>query len=797
MKFARQLSRLAVFAGGLFAAAAQTNSPAPIFVPIEVLESAASPNPDTLAAHQFVTVGAPASPTKFNPDSGAKPSATQPEILPPPTLERRREITVTAPDSPTVFNPDPGARFKVAPVNPPPFYTNEVPAAASFTGEPVPSELALPRTNVRRDELVLTNPPAGNFGHEPLPPGMELPRLNARGNQFIKEKWESPHYAPNNGYSYPPRNLEDGKKELPISISRAFGKPNANEPITGNSDRTVITPFERVKGYNFPPNSVPMTNRWRIGFAPWKRYAQGSVENPYETPQPLLWRPYRQSILKGDAPIIGQDIFLDLTASSTTEFEARRTPVPSGVSSSGSGSAEFFGASEQEVVQQNFAFSVQLFKGETVFQPVHWALEFEPVVNVNYVNTRENNLINPNPQRGTDRTDYYIALQQAFLELHLGDLSENYDFCALKLGNQPFISDFRGFIFNDVNLGARFFGNFDNNRWQYNLAVFDMNEKDSNSDLNTFDQRDQVVVVANVYKQDFIWHGYTLSMSLHANLDDGKTHYDRNGNLTRPEPLGTLQEHSVHAYYLGWAGDGHIGRWNVSHAFYQVLGHDEFNGLAGRAVDINAQMAALEISYDRDWVRYKASLFYASGDSNPTDGEANGFDTILDNPNFTGGPFSWYVRQGFNLAGTGVGLKPRASLVPSMRSSKSEGQANFVNPGVFIAGLGVEIDVTPKLRTFLNANYIHFMETAPIKTALLTDKVDHELGWDLSLGAQYRPALTDNIIISAGFGVLIPGAGYKDIYQTSSSPVPGYGSPSAGSVDDFLYSAIVAVTLTY
>ncbi|MCX6894739.1 MAG: hypothetical protein NTZ16_04400 [Verrucomicrobia bacterium] len=725
-----------------------------IFVALILLISGASlpaspAETNALKPHQFSTAGAPQSPAKFSPDSGVKPGTSQPEVTPKPGLEVRREVVPAAPSAPDVFNPDPGAQFKPVPTNPPPFYTNEVPAAPQFSGEPVPADLKLPRENVRHTEIGVTNPPLGNFGHEPLPPGLELPRENARANAHIKEKWENPHYP-------------------------------------GHND-----------GYNFPPNSVPMTNRWRIGFAPWKRYAQGSVENPYETPQPLLWRPYRQSILKGDAPVIGQDIFLNLTASSSTEFEARRTPVPSGVSSSGAGSAEFFGASEQEVVQQNFGFSMELFKGETVFQPVHWAVKLEPVFNINYVNTRENNLINPNPQRGTDRTDYHIALQQAFLELHLGDLSENYDFCALKLGNQAFISDFRGFIFNDVNLGARFFGNFDNNRWQYNLAVFDMNEKDSNSDLNTFDRRDQVVVVANAYKQDFIWHGYTLSMSLHANFDDGKTHYDRNGNLTRPEPLGTLREHSLQAYYLGWAGDGHIGRWNVSHAFYQVLGHDDFNGLAGRPVDINAQMAALEVSYDRDWMRYKASLFYASGDSDPTDGTATGFDTILDNPNFTGGPFSWYVRQGFNLAGTGVGLKPRATLVPSMRSSKAEGQANFVNPGVFIAGLGVEMDITPKLRAFLNANYIHLVETAPIKTALLTDKADNELGWDLSLGVQYRPALTDNIIISAGFGVLIPGAGYKDIYQTSSSPVPGYGSPSAGSVDDFLYSAIVAVTLTY
>jgi hypothetical protein len=208
-------------------------------------------------------------------------------------------------------------------------------------------------------------------------------------------------------------------------------------------------------------------------------------------------------------------------------------------------------------------------------------------------------------------------------------------------------------------------------------------------------------------------------------------------------------------------------------------------------------MAALEVSYDRDWMRYKASIFYASGDDDATDGTATGFDTIVDNPNFTGGPFSWYVRQGFNLAGTAVALKQRNSLVPNLRTSKTEGQANFVNPGVLLLGLGTEIEVTPKLRAFINANYVRLMETDPIQTALVTDNIDNELGWDLSLGVQYRPLLTDNIIISAGFGAFVPGRGYKDIYQTSTDPIPGYNSASSGSVDDFLYSAILAVTFTY
>jgi hypothetical protein len=256
--------------------------------------------------------------------------------------------------------------------------------------------------------------------------------------------------------------------------------------------------------------------------------------------------------------------------------------------------------------------------------------------------------------------------------------------------------------------------------------------------------------------------------------------------------------HQLEAYYLGWGGDGHIGSLNVSHEFYEALGHDDFNDVAGRPVDINAQMAALEVSYDHDWARYKASFFYASGDKNANGGTATGFDTIVDNPNFTGGPFSYWARQGFNLGGSSVNLKDSGSLVPDLRTSKTEGQANFVNPGVFIYGVGAEFDLTPKLRSFLNANYIRFAETGVLKTVLQTDRVDQEVGWDLSLGIQYRPLLTDNIIISAGFGVLIPGRGFRDIYKTNTNPVPGLDSTGpVGTVDDFLYSGLIDVTFTY
>jgi hypothetical protein len=758
---------------------------------VAAIDAAETNDSNRLKPHQAISSGPPPrSPIAFNPDPN---QLLLPTNLPPATnWSRKVSISSNAPPvPPPQFNPDPGASFaQPASPSPPLFRTDPVPPP-DFTPPTVLPEHALPRVEVRQGEIVPPQPRSpGSFGLAPLPKDQELPREDVRRNLKIHQNFRVPAYSS-------PLWLDD-----------------------------------------YPTNTQPRPDRWRIGFVPWKRYTRGVTEQPYETPEPMVWHPYKQSFLKGDVPVIGQDVFLNLTASSQTEVEFRRVPTASGVSAAVPGAYEFYGESEQIGIQNNLGFSVELFKGETVFKPVEWAIKLEPVFNVNYLSVRETGVVSPDPrgsiggnnntpppgngfvldpgdidallngqvgpagsfraQQHTERTRTFIALQQAFGEIHLRDFSDNYDFVAFRGGLQPFNSDFRGFIFNDVNLGARLFGNWRNNRFQYNLAVFDLREKDTNSELNSFDDREQEVVIANFYWQDFLWKGYTAQWSLHASLDHGGTHYDRNGNIVRPAPVGTVRPHDVNVCYLGWAGDGHIGRVNVSHAFYQVFGEDTFNGLAGRPVDINAQMAALEISCDHDWLRYKASFFYASGDGNTEDGTATGFDTILDNPNFTGGPFSYWTRQGFNLGGTLVNLKQRGSLVPDLRTSKTEGQANFVNPGVFIFGLGMEAELTPKVRCFLNANYIRLAETDPIKTALLTGKVDNEIGWDLSLGFQYRPLLTDNIIVSAGFGALIPGRGFKDIYQTSTDPVENFErTDRRGHVDDFLYSALVAVTFTY
>ncbi|HTV61936.1 MAG TPA: hypothetical protein VMH30_05135 [Verrucomicrobiae bacterium] len=749
-------------------------------------ELAATNDVNRLKPYQAISTNTPPlSPEIFNPD----PNAVEWPPLPQTDFRWQQRVIVssnTPPASPEIFNPDPGASFRPQ-TNVPPALFIEPPAPPIFTPPPIPPGLALPREGVRLEEfLPPRKPEPGGYGMEPLTNGLALPRWDTRRELKIYPD-----------FGYQKYSLQPG---------------------------------------DYPTNTVPQPNRWRIGFVPWERYTSGVTEQPYETPEPLLWAPYHQSVLKGDLPIIGQDIFLDLTASAETVTEFRRVPTASGVSGAVPGEYEFYGEGEELSIQNYLAFEVDLFQGDTAFRPVTWAVDIQPVFNVNYLQAEEAGVVSPSPTgslanntpppangfvqnpgdigtllsgqvgpansyRGTmstERTETYFSLQQAFVEFHLLDLSDNYDFMSLRIGNQPFNADFRGFLFNDINLGARLFGNFDNNLYQYNLAGFDMREKDTDSELNTFNSRNQDVLIANLYRQDLLAPGYTGELSFLANFDHGGVHYDDNGFIVRPAPLGTIRPHDVTAYYVGWGGDGHIGRLNVSHQFYQAFGRDDFNGLAGGPVNINAQMGAMEVSYDLNWVRYKASFFYASGDNHTTGGTGSGFDTIVDNPNFTGGPFSFWSRQGFNLGGTLVNLKDADSLVPDLRTSKTEGQANFVNPGVYIFGLGAEFDLTPKLRSFLNANYIRFAETDPIETALLTPNIDRDVGWDLSLGFQYRPLLTDNIIFSAGFGVLIPALGYHQIYDTNPNPIPGFdGSGPAANSGEFPYSGLMAVTLRF
>lgn len=515
----------------------------------------------------------------------------------------------------------------------------------------------------------------------------------------------------------------------------------------------------------------PMPDRWDISMPGYHRYA--TMEAPYILGH--WYDPFDRNRLKGDKPLFGRTFF-NFTGVAFTALDGRRVPVPSDISTARAGEYAFFGRGGQFFTAQTLLTTFNLFHGDTTaFRPVDWQIRVSTAANLNYLAVRENGIVYPDVRAGTTRFDEWVGLQEAFGEVKLHDFGPNYDFASLRVGIQQFVSDFRGFIFADEQPGVRLFGNLRSNRFQWNLAAFDFLEKNTNSGLNTFHRRGRDLAVANLYIQDFFAKGYTAEFSYHFLRDNASVHYDDNGFLVRPAPIGNPIPHRIDSQYLGWTGDGHIGRINLTHAFYQALGTDDYNQIAGRRNSINAQLAAFELSRDHNWLRFRISGLYASGDDQPRDGVARGFSSIVDAESFAGGEFSFFNREGIRLTGTGVALNAPDSFLPDLRSSKDEGQSNFNNPGLYLYNAGLDAKLLQTLKLVANVNFLQFARTQPLIFVLEQNGIRRTIGTDSSIGAIYRPLLSDNIVLVGGAAVLVPGRGFQDIY-TSQTLISVFGT---------------------
>ncbi|MET0649777.1 MAG: hypothetical protein ABW208_24465 [Pyrinomonadaceae bacterium] len=466
---------------------------------------------------------------------------------------------------------------------------------------------------------------------------------------------------------------------------------------------------------------IPMPDRWRF---PWPRHDR--YDPKMETPwvEGSTFDPYNQNVLKGDYPIHGNHTFLNLNLQSASTINPR--VVAAG------------GRREQFFTNQNVVMGAEIFGGTGAFEPKRWAVRVTTVANFNFL---ANNTVNPfDSVRGNSR----LAVEEAFVEKRLAVVSPNFDFVSLRVGMQNFNSDFRGFLFADNQLGARLFGTLNSQRDTYNVAVFSIRQRDEVSQLHSFDDRKQTVFLANWFRQDFGHKGYTALFNFAFNHDRGRVIGDRA---------------TLNVAYAGFHGDGKWGKLNVDHAFYWAFGRDRFNRLAGRSQSVNAQMAAFEGSIDKDWVRWRGSFFFASGDGDATDERATGFDMIQDNPNFAGGPFQFWTQQ-TTLVGGAVGiLKNKFSLLPNLRN-KFNDRSNFVNPGLLLWNFGADLRVTPKLKVLTNLSYLRFARAGLLQQITGDPGIESGIGTDLSVGAKFRPFENENLFLVTGAAVMFPHGGY-------------------------------------
>ncbi len=588
----------------------------------------------------------------------------------------------------------------------------------------------------------------------------------------------------------PPAETAEADEPPPLDneIIEGRRRPDYTAPLPDAVSQTNEGAVRAPPPEAFPVDQVPIPDRWRL------IESLGLVKERW-------WDPYNQNTYKGDRPInpdkvpwlpiTGDDWFFIVNAVSDTVIEPRTFPIPVGVQTTQRPqSLDVFGKDTSLVLSQTFLVGAALLKGSTAYKPPNIEYRVTLAFNANYVDVPERRVLFVEPSRPTHRFDHFVGVQEAFVDYHFRNVSDRYDFDSIRIGIQPFQSDFRGFLFNDQQLGIRFFGNRDNNRFQYNFGGFWRLEKDTNSGLNAILQtpRDDYLFFANAYRQDFLIPALTsqFTFAWNANREADDIEIDDNGFPVRPALLGSLRGRNYDAFYLGYNADGRIGRINLTGSAYYVFGEDRNSFFTDRPANIGAYFGAVEASYDQDWMRFRLSAAYASGDGDPYDDKETGYDAVFENPVFAGADTSYWIRQTIPFAGGGraVSVNGRNGLLNSLRSSKEQGQSNFNNPGLMLLGGGADFDLTPEVRVSANANHLWFQNTATLEALRNEGSIPKDIGWDLSAAAIWRPKATQNIVVRLSGAALLSGAGFDDLFTS-------LGKPRA------FYSALANVILTY
>jgi hypothetical protein len=588
-----------------------------------------------------------------------------------------------------------------------------------------------------------------------------------------------------------PPNWDEAEAPPPVDPELIEGRerPGYTAPLPERIEQRNEGAIRAPPPEAFLKDQLPIPDRWRL------------IESLGLVRENLL-DPYNQNTYKGDRPINpdkvpwlpikGDDWFFVANLISDSVYEPRTFPIPVGVQTTEDPDRnDVFGNDFSQVFSQTFIAGFALLKGSTTFKPPTIEYRLTLAYNVNYVDVPERRVLFVEPSKPSHRLDQFLGVQEAFVDYHFSQFdNDRFDFISIRAGIQPFQSDFRGFLFNDQQLGVRLFGSRDNNRFQFNLGAFWRLEKDTNSGLNAIlrSPRDDFVFVANAYRQDFLIPALTSQVTVvyNMNREADDIQIDTNGFPVRPALLGTLRGREYDVAYLGYNVDGRLGRVNLTGSFYWALGEDRNSFFTDRPADINAQFAAVEASYDRDWMRFRLSGAYASGDSDPYDDKETGFDAIFENPVFAGADTSYWIRQTIPFAGGGraISINGRNGLLNSLRSSKEQGQSNFNNPGLMLVGLGADFDLTPQLRLSANANHLWFENTATLEVLRNEGSIPKEIGYDLSAAAIWRPKANQNIVFRLSAATLLAGDGFQDLFD------------NLGEEQEF-YSILANVVLTY
>lgn len=500
---------------------------------------------------------------------------------------------------------------------------------------------------------------------------------------------------------------------------------------------------ERLQAVPCDPNRLPIPRTDNL--PPPTPYNRWKVVEATGVPENWLDPYHGNNVIKGDRPVTGQE-YVDMTATSSTQIEDRLVPAvasPSGVGLEGR---------DQLFKTQTLTFDAVAYRGDTVFRPPDFQVRFTPVFNYNTTTTSG---------VASQVTSTTFGAQALFFEAHLRDVSAHYDFDSVRVGIQAMISDFRGFVLSDQPVGVRLFGTRDNDIYQYSLGWFRTLPKnaDRQNELGEGISPNDIVM-GNLIIEDAPSLGFNTELTAiyDRNRAPGTQAVSNPGSLV-PATFINDAKHDFDVGYLGYSGDGHFGRENLTFSLYEALGKEEETQFGERNSRVQASLAAAELSRDFDWIRVRASALYASGDAHPFSGTSRGFDGISESVLFAGADSSFFIHQQLKLISGELDLKERDSLYPDLRSADQSGVPNFKNPGLRLVGLGTDLDLAPQLRVSVDANHIWLDQPQTVE-AVLGAPIPRNIGTEVAVDIVWRPFDSQNIILRLSGAQLMsaPGA---------------------------------------
>lgn len=491
-------------------------------------------------------------------------------------------------------------------------------------------------------------------------------------------------------------NKRNTKNEQKHRTSQKSGsEKNAASPTSSekNPPKPPVTLRHATTQERWRPSRLTLRdrrNRWRVLDA-----------NGLPVPRPFIFDPYNQNPLKGDFPVLGQNTFMVLTAVANT-------------------ASNFLSQEDQDIqANSNFVSALEFFHGSTVFKPKDWSVKASANAKLDFIDANQNK---------------NIDLLELFGEIKLFDVGRNFDFTSFRGGVQGFASDFDGFIFKDVNLGAQLFGELRQNQHQWSLAYFD--RLDKSEAASNFDLLGQKVYIANFFWEDLFKPGFKTVFSFLYNRDR------------------SVDGNNLDIYYVGFASAGNWGRLEFNPTFNYAFGTEQFNPISESENTVSAFLAGLELEYPKNNWNYRSAAFLASGDTNPNDGLATGFDSINDNIALFGAGNSFVVGKG-NFFTRGNSFLP---------ANRTQGISNFVNPGMLLLNLGLDMVATPKLFLQMDYNNFNFLNTASLENVQ-----SRAVGNEIVAALNYRVFLNENFIFQLGGSAFFPGAGGEEVLGNSDT----------------------------